>query len=455
MTASWRSRRSSATSWWRSRRPSGVGRDGPRAVDAATVAAHPLILFEAGATLRRVIDGWFHRAGVAPRSPMELGNTEAIKKLVEAGLGWSVTSWFSVESEARAPRRHRAAPDADPRAPDRPGAPARQAAHARARRLRRRARRSPPCPRASSSTPNLGGCRADHQSSPVPARRRLRRRRRAASPARVSAQAPASAGPVDPKLIEDLVAANRILADQGVVDGYGHVSVRHPADPQRYLMSRSIAPELVTAADIMEYDLDSVAGGRARAHHLSRALHSRRDLSRPARRVAVVHNHSPSVIPFGVSTVPLRPLYHMSAFLGGGVPVFDIRKASAPADRHAGARCGAGARAGPDARRPSGGADAGPRRRCRRPVAADRRVPQRLHGDERAACRRRRWRWGRSPISTTRRPAAPRRRSAVPSRARGSCGRRRRLSAKSPDGERLSRGGRAPDWYPACTGGCS
>jgi DNA-binding transcriptional LysR family regulator len=73
-----------------------------RAVDAATLARHPLILFEAGATLRRVIDGWFHRAGVAPRSPMELGNTEAIKKLVEAGLGLSVTSWFSVKDEVRA-----------------------------------------------------------------------------------------------------------------------------------------------------------------------------------------------------------------------------------------------------------------------------------------------------------------------------------------------------------------
>ena len=71
-------------------------------MDAATLAAHPLILFEAGATLRRLIDGWFHRAGVAPRSPMELGNTEAIKKLVEAGLGLSVTSWFSVKSEVRA-----------------------------------------------------------------------------------------------------------------------------------------------------------------------------------------------------------------------------------------------------------------------------------------------------------------------------------------------------------------
>jgi DNA-binding transcriptional LysR family regulator len=73
-----------------------------RTVEAATLARHPLILFEAGATLRRVIDGWFHRAGVTPRSPMELGNTEAIKKLVEAGLGLSVTSWFSVKSEVRA-----------------------------------------------------------------------------------------------------------------------------------------------------------------------------------------------------------------------------------------------------------------------------------------------------------------------------------------------------------------
>src|SRR5438093_11126962 len=83
--------------------------------------------------------------------------------------------------------------------------------------------------------------------------------------------APPSAGLVDPALIDDLVAANRILVDQGVVDGYGHVSMRHPADPQRYLMSRSIAPELVTAADIMEYDLDSNAvDARGRTSHRER-----------------------------------------------------------------------------------------------------------------------------------------------------------------------------------------
>jgi len=145
---------------------------------------------------------------------------------------------------------------------------------------------------------------------------------------RAAAQAPASAGPVDPKLLEDLVAANRILADQGVVDGYGHVSVRHPADAQRYLMSRSIAPEMVTVADIMEYDLDSTAvDPRGRGSYLERFIHGEIYRVRPD-VLAIVHNHSPSVIPFGVSTAPLRPLYHMSAFLGGGVPVFDIKTAA-------------------------------------------------------------------------------------------------------------------------------
>ena len=134
--------------------------------------------------------------------------------------------------------------------------------------------------------------------------------------------------PIDSALIDDLVAANRILVDQGVLDGYGHVSVRHPADPQRYLMSRSIAPELVTAADVMEYDLDSnPVDARGRTNYLERFIHGEVYRARPDVR-AVVHDHSPSVIPFGVSTAPLRPLYHMSAFLGGGVPVFDIKIAS-------------------------------------------------------------------------------------------------------------------------------
>jgi ribulose-5-phosphate 4-epimerase/fuculose-1-phosphate aldolase len=142
--------------------------------------------------------------------------------------------------------------------------------------------------------------------------------------------APATAGPGDPKLIEDLVAANHILVDQGVVDGYGHVSVRHDKAADRYLMSRSIAPELVTAADIMEYDLDNVpVDPRGRAVYLERFIHGEIYRVRPDVR-AIVHNHSPSVIPFGVTGAPLRPLYHMSAFLWPGVPVFEIRSAGGP-----------------------------------------------------------------------------------------------------------------------------
>jgi len=145
----------------------------------------------------------------------------------------------------------------------------------------------------------------------------------------VSAQAaPPSAGPAAPALIEDLVAASRILADQGVLDGYGHVSVRHDRDPNRYLMSRSLAPALVTAGDIMEWDLDSApVDARGRTGFIERFIHGEIYKARPD-VLAVVHHHSPSVIPFGVTTAPLKPLYHMSAFLGDGVPVFDIKTAA-------------------------------------------------------------------------------------------------------------------------------
>ncbi|MGH9255405.1 MAG: class II aldolase/adducin family protein [Vicinamibacterales bacterium] len=141
-----------------------------------------------------------------------------------------------------------------------------------------------------------------------------------------AAATPPSAGAADPALIEDLVAANRILVDQGVLDGYGHVSVRHNRAADRYLMSRSLAPELVTAADILEYDLDSnPVDARGRATYLERFVHGEIYRARPDVR-AVVHHHSPSVIPFGVTAVPLRPIYHMGAFLGDGVPVFEIRQ---------------------------------------------------------------------------------------------------------------------------------
>lgn len=135
-----------------------------------------------------------------------------------------------------------------------------------------------------------------------------------------------SAGPPDPALIEDLVAANRILFDQGVVDGFGHVSVRHDKSPERYLMSRSIAPALVTADDIMEYDLDSnPVDPRGRRVYFERFIHSEMYKARPEVN-AVVHSHSPTIVPFGVARTPLKPLSQVSAFLGLGVPVFDIRK---------------------------------------------------------------------------------------------------------------------------------
>jgi ribulose-5-phosphate 4-epimerase/fuculose-1-phosphate aldolase len=133
-------------------------------------------------------------------------------------------------------------------------------------------------------------------------------------------------------LIADLVVANHILADQGVLDGYGHVSARHDGDPHRYFLSRSLAPELVTAADIMEFDLDNNAvDPRGRAIFIERFIYGEIYKARPD-VAAIVHSHSPSVIPFGVSTVPLRPLYHMAAFMGDGVSIFDIRKVAGMTD---------------------------------------------------------------------------------------------------------------------------
>jgi HCOMODA/2-hydroxy-3-carboxy-muconic semialdehyde decarboxylase len=143
---------------------------------------------------------------------------------------------------------------------------------------------------------------------------------------------PTSAGPPDFALVEDLVAANHILADQGVVDGYGHVSVRHDKDPNRYLLARSLAPELVTADDIIEFDLDSnPVNARGRSLYLERFIHGEVYKARPDVK-SVVHHHSPAVIPFGITGVPLRPVFHMSAFVAEGVPVFEIRDVAGMTD---------------------------------------------------------------------------------------------------------------------------
>jgi ribulose-5-phosphate 4-epimerase/fuculose-1-phosphate aldolase len=131
---------------------------------------------------------------------------------------------------------------------------------------------------------------------------------------------------VDPALLDDLVAANHILYDQGVVDGSGHVSVRHPVDDRYFLMSRNIAPGQVTRDDILIYGLDSepVDPRAGMKHYNERFIHGEIYRKRPDVQ-SVIHSHSPTVVPFSVSTTPLRPIAQVSGFLGLGVPIWDIR----------------------------------------------------------------------------------------------------------------------------------
>ena len=130
---------------------------------------------------------------------------------------------------------------------------------------------------------------------------------------------------VDAATLQDLAAASRILADQGVFDAAGHVSMRHPANPERFLMSRSLAPALVTADDIMEFTLDcEPCDARGRSAFIERYLHGEIYRARPD-VMGVAHGHSPAVVPFGLVSTPMRATYHNAAFLAYGVPVFDIR----------------------------------------------------------------------------------------------------------------------------------
>jgi len=143
---------------------------------------------------------------------------------------------------------------------------------------------------------------------------------------------PASAGPVDPKLIEDLILANRILAMENIVDAMGHVSIRHPNNPNRYIISLARAPQLVTAADLMEYDLDSVpVRDPGRRQYSERYIHGEIYKLRPD-VMAVIHNHSPAAIPFGVSSVPLRAVAHSGGFLAEGIPIYEIRDSGGETD---------------------------------------------------------------------------------------------------------------------------
>ena len=125
-------------------------------------------------------------------------------------------------------------------------------------------------------------------------------------------------------LLRDLVIANRILANENVVDAYGHVSVRSPDNPDRYFLSCSRSPELVQRSDIMEFELDgSPVGGDSRNPYLERFIHGATYERNPDIR-AVVHSHAEEVLPFTITSQPLLPVLHSAGLMGPEPPVWDI-----------------------------------------------------------------------------------------------------------------------------------
>ncbi|HXQ49863.1 MAG TPA: class II aldolase/adducin family protein [Stellaceae bacterium] len=137
----------------------------------------------------------------------------------------------------------------------------------------------------------------------------------------------AADAPTNAALIEDIVVGNHILYDQAVVDGFGHLSGRNPQNAGHFFMARAVAPGLVTADDIMEFDLDGKAiDARGRRPYVERFIHAEVYRARPD-VMAVVHSHSPGVLPFGVSQTPLRAMVMTGSFLGDGAPVFDAAAA--------------------------------------------------------------------------------------------------------------------------------
>ena len=138
--------------------------------------------------------------------------------------------------------------------------------------------------------------------------------------------------PLSEELVEDLLLGNKILFKYGIVDAFGHISVRHDSDPEKYVMSRHLAPGLVTAKDLLTYDLDSTPIPVTK-HRLysERYIHGEIYKQRPD-VMSVVHCHAPSLIPFGITKAELQPVYHMSAFLGLGVPKFEIRETAGMTD---------------------------------------------------------------------------------------------------------------------------
>jgi ribulose-5-phosphate 4-epimerase/fuculose-1-phosphate aldolase len=130
------------------------------------------------------------------------------------------------------------------------------------------------------------------------------------------------------ELVEELITANKILFKHEIVDGFGHISVRHNKDPDRYLLARHMAPGLVTEDDIVTFDLESVPQPDiGKRYYSERFIHGEIYKVRPD-VVSVIHCHAPSLLPFCVTKTQLQPIYHMSAFLGTGVPTFEIREAA-------------------------------------------------------------------------------------------------------------------------------
>ena len=130
---------------------------------------------------------------------------------------------------------------------------------------------------------------------------------------------------VPPTALEELITANRILAREGVVDAFGHVSIRHPGQPAHYILSRARAPECINLEDLMEFTLEGEPlNGGGRKPYAERHIHGAIYERRPE-VMAVIHHHSPAVIPFGVTAVPLQPLMHMCGSIGAPIPTWDSR----------------------------------------------------------------------------------------------------------------------------------
>ncbi len=126
--------------------------------------------------------------------------------------------------------------------------------------------------------------------------------------------------------MRDLAVANRILANEGVVDAYGHISRRHPTDPGRFLLSRNRSPALVDPSDIMEFKLDGTpVDQNGRAVYIERFIHGSIYEARPDIH-AVVHSHAPEVLPYTITQAPLRPVIHSAGMIGAHIPVWDIRR---------------------------------------------------------------------------------------------------------------------------------